>query len=397
MKNLVAILFMGALMILFVSQSFSQVKEAENTYEITGKAKRGALANVDYDGSQYKLTYLTKSTDTKVKMQHYYFDNDFKFIRMEEEEEEIEQVKIKYTWFKYNGELYTVEGNFVEPNLTGTLVLKRKRITYKYDWILLGYYKTVEILDKVKPKTDDGRKFFYFAHAEDDKSGDVYVLCGIKANMKDVQQDKSAAYRHSMDMAILKFNSSLELVKEVPVKFEYPNQHAFVRVIGNYSDDPAEPEISGMTFVFAPIGGPGINKYADPNNCNYRFIRIDSDLNIKDDIKFESNASFWKIDEQVRDVNTGDIYIYGPLAEGKDNYYNMLLATTKFKAVQLMKISGGKIEYLTQTNLEDFEAKLKCPPSQKKSPAYAGKKFEIANYSLAANGDLFVIGQNKDD
>ncbi|MFH2142847.1 MAG: hypothetical protein ABIJ97_10510 [Bacteroidota bacterium] len=397
MKKLVALF--GAILILSMMglNSYGQKLEAQNTYELTGKAKRGALANVGYDGSQYKLTYITKSTDTKIKMQHYFFDNDFNFIKMEEEEDYPEKLAVKYTWYKWNGEWYSVEGNYVEPNLTGTLVLKRKKTTYKYDWILLGYYKTVEILDKVKPKTDDGRKFYYFAHAEDDKTGDIYVLCGVKANLKDVQQDKSAAYRHNMDMTVMKFNSSLELVKEVPIKFEFPNQHAFVRAIGNASNDFTTPEIGGMAFIFAPIGGPGINKYADPGICNYRYVRVDHDLNIIDDIKFESGASYWKIDEMVPDISTGDVYFYGPSAEGKDKYYNMSLAITKFKAVQLLKVSNHKVSYLTETNLEEFEAKLKCPPSQKKSPAYAGKKFEIANYKLASNGDFFVLGQNKDD
>lgn len=397
MKKLVAFLSTLLIVLALGYSAFGQKMEVQNTYEITGKAKRGALANVEYNGSNYVLTYITKATESKIKMQHYFFDNDFKFIKMEEEEDFPEKLAVKYTWYKWNGEWYSVEGNFVEPNLTGTLVLKRKKTTYKYDWILLGYYKTVEILEKVKPKTDDGRKFFYYTHAEDDKTGDIYVLCGIKANLKDAQEDKANAFRHNMDMSILKFNAQLELVKEVPVKFDYPNQHCFVRSLTlPPTNDIKSPEIGGMAFVFAPIGGPGMNKFADPSNCNYRYFRVDQDLNIVDDIKFTSGASYWKIDELIFD-ESGDVYIYGPSAEGKDNYYNMLTATTKFKAVQLLKVSNHKAEYLTETLLADFEAKLKCPPSQKKSPAYAGKKFEIASYKTAYNGDFFVIGQNKDD
>ena len=81
---------------------------------------------------------------------------------------------------------------------------------------------------------------------------------------------------------------------------------------------------------------------------------------------------------------------------GKDKYYNTLLSTTKFEAVQLMKVSGGKIAYFTETALDEFEAKLKKPADQKKSPAYEGKKFQIATYKLASNGDFFVSGQNFD-
>ena len=40
--------------------------------------------------------------------------------------------------------------------------------------------------------------------------------------------------------------------------------------------------------------------------------------------------------------------------------------------------------------------KLKTPPSQKKSPAYSGKKFSIASYYVPSNGDFVVVGQNFD-
>ncbi|HAN76798.1 MAG TPA: hypothetical protein DCQ31_02950, partial [Bacteroidales bacterium] len=91
-------------------------------------------------------------------------------------------------------------------------------------------------------------------------------------------------------------------------------------------------------------------------------------------------ASYWQIDEMVREVNSDDMFLFGPSAAGKDKYYNASIGQTKFKAVQLMKISNHKVEYFTETNLEEFAAKLKLPPTQKKSPDYEGKKFEIANY-----------------
>jgi hypothetical protein len=96
----------------------------------------------------------------------------------------------------------------------------------------------------------------------------------------------------------------------------------------------------------------------------------------------------------VVDYSNDDIYLFGPSALGKDKYYNTLTATSKFKAVQLMKVSDHKIEYFTETDLEEFESKLKKPADQKKLPSYEGKKFQIANYKIASNGDFFVSGQN---
>lgn len=396
----------SALLILFLMVSgygwhlYGQKIEAQNTYEITGKAKRGALGHVEYDQNTgvYTLVYVTKSNDKMAKFQIYTFDRDFKFLKMVEDEVEFEKAKTKYTWFKYNGELYSVTGNYVEPNLVGTLVLKKKKITYKYDWLLLGYHKTVDILEKVKPKTDDGRKLFYLKHAEDDRTGEIYVLCGVKPNTKDVQDDKAAAYRHFMDIHMLKFNTDLDLVADIPVKFDYPQQIAFgSTLVKMYEDDPDNPGISGIVFVTVPQGGPGMNKFADPKMNNYTYLRFSTEGApvLKDRISFESPAIYWRMDELVS-MNDA-IYIFGVSAPGKEKYYNMITSVTKFKGVQLMKVANGKVEYLTETNLEDFEAKIKYPPGQKKIEAYEGKKFHFANYYAAENGDFFVMGQKFDE
>jgi len=387
MKKLLISVFVIILMLDFSIITKAQTLEKENTYTITGKSKRGALGDVTFDSEKgtYTLTYVTKSNDKMAKFQIYTFDKDFNFISLTEDEEEFEKARIKYQWFNFKGEEYTTEGLFVEPNLTGTLVLKKKRITYKYDWFLLGYYKTVDILEKVKPKTDDGNKYYYLGHAEDDVTGEVLILCGIKDNI-----GKGAdGYRHFKDFVVLKYNQDVDLVGQTSFKLNFPNSLAFSRYIGN-----AEGGVAGMSFVFAPMGGPGMGKVADPEMTNFTYVRVNDKPEVIDNLPFKSFASFWKIDELVYDETTDDVYLYGPSAMGKDKYYNMLLSETKFKAVQLMKVSGHKVAYFTETDLPEFEAKLKKPADQKKTPSYDGKKFQIANYLIPSNGDFFVSGQN---
>jgi hypothetical protein len=68
----------------------------------------------------------------------------------------------------------------------------------------------------------------------------------------------------------------------------------------------------------------------------------------------------------------------------------------KYKAVQLMRVTNGKMVYLTETNLEEFKAKQVFPPSQKKTPDYTGREFGVNSYSFASNGDLIIVGQNYD-
>jgi len=368
----------------------AQKLEVEKTYEITGKAKRGALAHAEYNASDkvYRLIYVTKQNDRKAKFQNYYFDKDFNFIKMVDDEQEFEKARLKYTWFNFRGELYSVEGNYVKPNLMGTLILKKKRITHKYDWILLGYHTEVEILNKVKPKTDDGRKFFYYRHAEDDVDGSIFVLCGEKPMLKKGEDQYLMQKRFWM----LKFDKDLNLVKETKLEFDHPQTVIEAKKL--QETDMSDHEVQGVSVVFAPMGGAGMKKVQDPDPKNYRYVRFGNDCSVVSDVKFTSKNSYWKIDETIWNVPADEIYLFGPSAAGKDKYYNTLTSTSKFKSVQLMKIAGNKQEYQTETMLEEFEAKMQSPPSQKKTPAYKGKKFKIANYKIANSGDFFVLGQN---
>ena len=115
---------------------FGQVVETEKTYEISRKSKRGYLAGLDYDenAKTYQLNYITKLTDRKLKYEYYKFDNNFNFLSDGEGEEKFEQMKLKFSWFKFRELLYTVEGVTVENNMTGTLVMKRKKVDFKYDF-----------------------------------------------------------------------------------------------------------------------------------------------------------------------------------------------------------------------------------------------------------------------
>ena len=95
-------LFLLSVTVILSSSPFevaAQKLEIQNTYQITGKAKRGALGDVSYDAGQgiYTLTYVTKSNEKKAKFQIYRFDNDFNFIDMTEDEVEFEKAKKKYT------------------------------------------------------------------------------------------------------------------------------------------------------------------------------------------------------------------------------------------------------------------------------------------------------------
>jgi hypothetical protein len=388
----------GLLIILLLSGPtlLAQQLELEKTYKISRASKRGYLAGLDYDqdAKTYTLTYFTDQKKNTFKYEQYVFDNDFNLIKDGEFTEEAEKMKKKFKWFKFKGDEYTVMGNTVDNNLTGTLVIKRKQIHYKYQFLLGGYSRNVDILEKVKPKTDDGNKMTLITHAEDDMTGDLFVLGSVKAKIAAKGNEDVGSIR------LMKFNSELDLKANTDFEFPYGQSLAFSRYLEKLNpDDPESPGISGIVFIFAPSNQLGKAK-SDPDNNNYTYVRVDEQGKIVERFNFKSPASYWKIQEML--VTEQGLFFYGPALAGRDKYFNegegnrLGGGEMKYKAVQLMKVTNGKMVYLTETNLEEFKAKQVFPPSQKKTPDYTGREFGVNSYSFASNGDLIVVGQNYD-
>lgn len=381
--------------------AFAQVLETENTFKISRASKRGYLAGLDYDekAGTYTLTYFTdmkkKGKMIEFTYEQYVFNEDFKLVSENEFTEEAEKMKKKFKWFRFKGDEYVTIGNTVENNMMGTLVIKKKKITSKYQFLFGGYTKSVDILEKVKPKTEDGNAYTRVTHIEDESNGDLYIVASVKAKIGSKNMEDVGAIR------VLKFNADLDLVKTTDLQFKTTQALAFGRYIEKPNfDDPENPGVDGLILVFAPSNVMG-KKNADPNNNNYTYLALNSNCEITERFNFNSPSSYWRIDEMLADAN-GDRYFYGPSMAGKDKYYNEGVrpgfgsSEVKYKAVQLMKVSNGKMVYLTETDLEDFKTKQQFPPSQRKTPDYSGKEFATRSYLIASNGDFVVLGQNYD-
>ena len=361
-------------------QAFSQEVETEKTYEISRKSKRGFLAGIDFDkdAKTYQLTYITKQTERKLKYEFYKFDNDFNFLADGEGEEKFETMKTKFTWFKFKDLYYAVEGVTVENNLTGTLVLKRKRTNYTYDFYSGGYKRVVTVAEKLKPKNDDGRSLTLVTYAEDDKTGDVLVLAGVKS------KKKSETNTRPNDLILFRFNKDLDIVAQTTVPFEQWQAFAGAKILYEKNEeDPENPGVASISVVFYT----STDRKGKPT---YTYLKLGADTKINQRFTFDGLSSFWKIDEFIYDYDKGDMYVFGPSSDEQNKF-----TAGKYSAVELLKVNnGGTKDYFTQTKIEEFSAKLKTPPTQKKSPEYSGKKFEFSNYKVASNGDLFVSGQN---
>jgi len=395
MKEIKLFALIGMLM-LSITNTSAQSIDKENTYTITGKSKRGTLANVEeLSNGDYKLYYITKSTAKKAKFEIYTFDHDFNFKSVEEDIIEFEKIKAKYSWFNYNGELYSVDAITLNWNPAMPLKLKKKRITYKYDWLFLGYYKTVEILDKVKPRTEDGKKYFAMKYFEDEINGDIYIVAGVRSKLTSKDLDVNEQFTN---LHVLKFDWDLNLVGDIPLKFEYPQEIAFGAAIPNVSLENNEAVgVNGACVVFAPIKIPGKQYDKDPNKSNFTFVHFNEKMELKSRESFDSPSPGWRIEDLIYEQNSDgslNFFVYGPAAFGKDKYHQLAAQSAKMKSVQLMKVENGKIKYLTENTLEDIAAKGTFPPSQTKGAEYKGKKFQKAGYTSFSNGDIILTGQN---
>ncbi|MBS1657730.1 MAG: hypothetical protein JST18_06495 [Bacteroidetes bacterium] len=401
------ILFSLLLILLISHSTFAQKLEAENVYEITGKANRGYLGDVTIDepNNDIALTFVTKSNDKMAKFETYHFDGTtYAFKKLDTDEEEFEKAKTKFKWFKYKGENYSVEAVTVERNLTGTLVLKRKLISYTWSWFWGGYDRDVKVLEKVKPKNDEGNKYYAWTAAENNQTGEVLVLVGPKAKIGAKDQDPNA---YMKNFSILTINSDLDVTKESKIDFQYPMMPMISNPIYDpdaTSEDDADLSNSDWGLVFVPVGGPGMNKVADPDFSDFTLVRVNGSNDLKQRTSFKPEYNLWGIQDMISSGN--EVYLIGP-AKKDDKYLNQIfpanmdddartaaIEAMKWQAFQIMKLTDTKVDYLKATSIDEFDAKLKTPPSQKKAPSYDGKKFAVVNFIRAANGDVLVMGQN---
>lgn len=385
--NFLLLLLLGSSLV-----SNAQQLSKEGTHVISKKANKGYLyePTVDEAKNEVTMTYVTKATGRKAKFEIYKFDMDFTFKGMEESEVPLEKIK----GFKADkGEEYSVEAVTVEPNMLGTLILKSKTYKRKWNWFWGGYDTKVSFGEKIKPKSDDGGKFQYIAHSEQQESGNILIFAGDKGT------GLGNALKMTTEIHILRFDHDLNKISDNLLKFDYPQ--TVVAVNTDDQDDDNDKD-NDVLLLFAPMGGKAYKKSADPVATNYTFVRVGKDGNVKERVSVASKAGIFNGNMFV--TIGDDVLIMGATGEKTDDYFDEKFAAPvnmrddeveKFKAkgFQVVKISKGKTEFVSNNTLEDFDKKSQSPPSQKKNPEYTGRKFKVADIKLLSNGDILLAGQ----
>lgn len=379
-------LLLFAVMLLSATMGLAQVSYMENevAHQISNKAEQGYLGDVvmDADKKEINLYFVTATKSKKIKVEKYVFDYDLNFKTSEKEEyDQAKDVKSKYGWFKFrNEEIEKTIGVTAEPTMMGNLVFKRKEITNFWSWYYGGYRTEVKTTDKLKPRNDEGNKYFYRGHFDNDETGELLALVSPKINGKD-------AYKMAMEYNVLKVDKDLNVVSKVDFTFKNPQFLIWKGVFDNTGDFAA---------IFAPTAGMGIKDESE-KPTEYTYVRINPKGEIVERVPFETKATRWMIGG-VYDKD-GITTIYGAgfkIGKPKDafaDFKNYAPVYKGFDNMQVVSIKGGKVQYVAAPNLDEIASKTVAPSGQKKAKEYDGGRIRVTGIETAPNGDVMIMAQ----
>lgn len=373
-------------MFLSATISLAQVSYMENevAHQISNKAEQGYLGDVVMDDAKKEISlfFITATKAKKIKVEKYLFDYDLNFKTSEKEEyDQAKDVKAKYKWFKFrNEEVEKTIGVTAEPTMMGNLVFKRKEITNFWSWYYGGYRTDVKVTDKLKPRNDEGNKYFYRGHFDNDETGELIALVSPKINGKDT-------YKMHMEYNVLKVDKDLNIVSKVDMMFESPQYLIWKGVFDNTGDFAA---------VFAPTAGMGMKNESE-KPTEYTYVRINPKGEIVERVPFETKATRWMIGG-VYDKG-GITTIYGAgfnISKPKDAYADFKNYAPVYKGfdnMQVVSIKNGKAQYVSAPKLDEIAGKSVAPSGQKKIKEYDGGRIRVTGIEAAPNGDVMIMAQ----
>jgi hypothetical protein len=441
-KLLLFCMVLGAM--LFSNAAHAQLPILEKSYDISRKAKNGYLGGVEVNAEKqtFDMVFVLRSSTKKmVKREIYTYDKELNLINTEKDEQAIEQMKKKYKWFNFKGDSYVSHSLSASANLSGKLVFRKKEITWKYLWLTGSYNKSVKQLEKVKPKVEENGEKYVFRGGSYEVKPDSTVL--VIAGKPGSKGDLAGSMMH---YDILSCDNEVNIKTIGKLDFEYPNAPIFSEAV---EDDNSELDNDDYPrdwiMVFAPQGGSGLGKVADPNTGNYTYVRLNTQGDVLEKFNFKSPSNGWRVLGAYE--HDGSVFLYGS-ANTKDGnkyidqiYKTVMTPTTsadddekeaassgggglgalksgfsmlsgsadfgitqskidetmdamKYTNFQIGKISNGKFDFLSCPTIEDFEKLQAKPSDQKKFAEFDGKSFVINGISFSKSGDVFVNGQD---
>jgi hypothetical protein len=433
------VLFIFSIFMLGAIQASAQVPILEKSYDVSRKAKNGYLAHIETNetkGTIDMIYVLSSTTKRKIKYEIYTYDKDLNLINTVQEEEFIDKVKTRWSWFNFKGDSFVTKSLTASSDLMGKLVFRKKQTTGTWLWLTGTYYRNIKQLEKVKPKSEDNMKYFYTSAYEIERDSSVLVIAG---------KPEKKTHNETMKFDIMSCDNEVNITTVDKIEFPYPQKIVFSAPLqddlANVSNDDLPRD---WVVLFAPSGL--YNKESDPKPTNYTYIRISTKGKVIEKFNFNSPSNGWRVLGAYEKDQS--VFLYGsaitknPTKDYSNDVFKNLqmVATTsasasekeeennsgsgvlggvsgissmgsrdngatqedvdipldelKYTNIQIGKITNSKFDFLSSPDIEEFEKKQAKPAGQKKFITFDGKKFEINGINFSSTGDIFISGQD---
>jgi len=374
-----------------------QTVDTEKTYDVSKEAMKGFIQAISLDTvkANIDVLYRVRAKKDQMKFVNYKFDYNFNMLDQTEEIVNLKDMTShKYKPKKYKGEEFEVTGLSVDPNMMGTLVLKKRVTKFDWNWFQLRYTLTNTVAGKLKATSDDEKKFLYWDHIEDYTAGTAMILVGEKGS--GLAQMKTNPFPHMMNYHFLKYDVNLTKLADVTVNFEYP-----VSLVASFGQPELDDETkSDFIAIFAThkakrYTGP---KVFGPDATEYTYVRVSYDGKLLDRLTFNVPNSIWRIDE-VLFGPSGEVFVFGPAGDTKDDFFQSRMEyqdeKTRWPNFQLAKFHQGKTQFVTATSLDEMKSKLRAQPDGKKGDSYSGRRIKFSESGVnPVTKELVIAGQN---
>jgi len=413
----------------------------EKDYEISRKAKKGYLGNIEKkENGNFDMIYILPSGARKIKTEIYHFDKDANQLGVDREEMEIERARTKWKWFAYKGDFFLTNTLSASVNATGQLVFRKKQVTASWNWWSGKYVRSVKMTDKVKPKSESGRSYRFLGGAyEVERDSSVLVLAMAATD--------EAKFGVATKYDLLKCDNEVNVKVLQQLTFAHAVQPVFSQALvddqTNELDNDDAPR--DWVVIMAPTKAYSTKDNRADDPADFYYLRISPDGKVKENFAFKAPAAGIRIlqayekdgaamlygmstgkegkfidqalgnvlvpttsadaDEQAAS-NTDESKPFGAFAKlgntisGKEDIglnqdkVDELLDEKKYTHFAFLRIEGGKMAWGNLTEMDEVNDKAVAAEGMKRPLKFDGNKFSVNNLQFMKDGSMLLSIQD---
>jgi hypothetical protein len=418
------------LVMAFTSTAWGQAVDIlEKDHGISRKSRKGYLGQIvqDETNGTFQLIYILKPTRKTIPYEIYTFDKDLNLVDTKKEEDELERLRTKWTWFKFRGETYETKSVYARTNMKSELVLRQKNISWKWSWLLGGYSRKVTTGAKIKPTNEAGDKYEYTGgYYDNDDEGNVLVPVYDKGTNHSsahvLRIDGEGAVKDVAQFSLPKFRT-LVFSSELEGEANGEKRDWILLYAAGKGNKDAE---TAYTYIrLSSTGALLEQKDISVNNAPWRIIgAIQKNKEVyfygpsinKDKYSMEvlGNIIPTTTSEDAQDDKSGNVGTMGKalLGSGAKNFGTMKALATgeafmqtqdeidtrldelKYSNFQIAKIVGDQMVYISNPSVKEINQAVVTPLGQKKQSEFDGKRFITTSAQVLGTKHFLISGQD---